>query len=58
MGPRTTPRDEPLSESQGTRTIVTFRLAGEEHGVPVERVLEVLDRGIEALGAWLDRRPG
>jgi purine-binding chemotaxis protein CheW len=28
--------------AQGARTIVTFRLAGEEHGIPVERVLEVL----------------
>ncbi|HBL27205.1 MAG TPA: chemotaxis protein CheW [Acidobacteria bacterium] len=28
--------------TQGTRTIVTFRLAGEEHGIPVERVFEVL----------------
>ncbi len=31
-----------MSEAQAERTIVTFWLAGEEHGIPVERVLEVL----------------
>jgi purine-binding chemotaxis protein CheW len=40
---KTPSRDEPLpAESQGERTIVTFRIAGEEHGIPVESVLEVL----------------
>ena len=32
----------PPGEAPATRTIVTFRLAGEEHGIPVERVREVL----------------
>lgn len=31
-----------LSETPGERTFVTFRIAGEEHGIEVERVLEVL----------------
>jgi purine-binding chemotaxis protein CheW len=31
-----------LAETPAARTIVTFRLAGEEHGIPVERVREVL----------------
>lgn len=31
-----------MSEAQGERTIVTFWLAGEEHGIAVESVLEVL----------------
>lgn len=31
-----------MSEAQEERTIVTFWLAGEEHGIEVEKVLEVL----------------
>jgi purine-binding chemotaxis protein CheW len=31
-----------IEENAGERTIVTFRLAGAEHGIGVERVLEVL----------------
>jgi purine-binding chemotaxis protein CheW len=32
----------PAAIATEARTIVTFRLAGEEHGIPVERVFEVL----------------
>ena len=43
MSPETLSRGEsPPAEAMAARTIVTFRLAGEEHGIPVERVLEVL----------------
>lgn len=45
MTSTTRPNDAPAASEGRRHTFVTFRIAGEEHGIPVEKVLEVLACG-------------